>query len=55
MHLYEQKEGILVEIKDKIYFKKVLVELDSVSVVVLEGTCKTLVKKLNVFVKAMPR
>ena len=52
VNLYEQKEGILVEIKDKIYFKKGSVELDSVSVVVLEKLVKLLGQRnWNVFVK----
>ena len=50
--VYEQKEGILVEVKDKIYFKKGSIALEGLSIVTLEKVVRLLGERgWNIFVK----
>jgi chemotaxis protein MotB len=50
--VYEQKEGILVEVKDKIYFKEGSIALEGVSIITLEKVVKLLGERgWNIFVK----
>jgi chemotaxis protein MotB len=52
VNVYEQKEGILVQVKDKVYFKNGTIELEGVSVVVLEKIVRLAQERgWNVFVK----
>ncbi len=52
VNVYEQKEGILVEVKDKIYFKKGSIALEGLSIVTLEKVVRLLGERgWNIFVK----